>query len=80
MGYGYDYDDVPRDWIPHKSHAMGKEYSDIRSPTGNSPRFYGVQECKKCGGEVLSHPAGRFADFILRRECEVAAIQKEQYD
>lgn len=53
------------------SHVMGKEECEIRCP-GDTPRFYGVTRCIKCGYEILQHPAGKFVDHELTDfECEV---------
>ena len=53
----------------HPTHEMGEWHTDIRSPAG-TPRFYGCQECKKCGAEHIYHSAGRFKDSELLYECE----------
>ena len=53
----------------HSSHEMGDWFTDIRAPVG-TPRFYGCQECKKCGAEHIYHSAGRFKDKELLYPCE----------
>lgn len=50
------------------SHRLTKWRTDIRCPCSTA-RFYLVRECKKCGAEQMSHPAGRFSDGLLAKEC-----------
>ena len=50
--------------VPHPSHKMGKWHTEIRCPA-DTPRFYGVRECKKCGEEEMSHLAGHFLRELL---------------
>ena len=45
----------------HVSHRMGKSFTDVRAPAGTS-RFYGVCQCKGCGGEEIEAAAGQFTD------------------
>ena len=52
----------------HPTHKLGKEYSTILAPAG-TPRFYGVRECKKCGGSIAEHSAGLFIDDELKKPC-----------
>ena len=52
----------------HESHDMTEWRSEIRCPR-DTPRFYSVRNCKKCGGEQLQHPAGKFMDGILKTNC-----------
>jgi hypothetical protein len=52
----------------HKSHRMGKSFTDVRAPAG-TPRFYGVRQCKGCGGEEIEHAAGQFTDYDLVKPC-----------
>lgn len=52
----------------HKTHRMGKAYSDVRAPAG-TPRFYSVRQCKDCGGEEIMHAAGQFTDDDLVQAC-----------
>jgi hypothetical protein len=47
----------------HPSHLMTEERSEVRCP-GSEPRFYGVRECRVCGLEELSHPAGHFLNGL----------------
>jgi hypothetical protein len=54
---------------PHKSHKMGKAYSEILAPCG-TPRFYAVRDCKLCGAGQAEHAAGRFCDPELLKECK----------
>ena len=53
----------------HTSHRMGKSFSDVRAPAG-TPRFYGVRQCKGCGGEEIAHAAGQFTDDDLVKPCQ----------
>lgn len=57
-----------RDKEVHSSHNMTEWRTEIRTPC-NTSRFYGVRNCKECGGEQLSHPAGHFADKWLFDPC-----------
>lgn len=52
----------------HKTHRMGKPFTDVRSPAG-TPRFYGVRQCRDCGAEVIQHAAGQFTDDELVGPC-----------
>ena len=54
---------------PHKSHKMGKVYSEILAPCG-TPRFYVVRDCKLCGAGQAEHAAGRFCDPELLKACK----------
>jgi hypothetical protein len=56
----------------HKSHRMGKAYSDVRAPAG-TPRFYSVRQCKGCGAEEIEHAAGQFTDDALVKSCHTPA-------
>jgi hypothetical protein len=49
---------------PHPSHKMTKEEGQVRSPTGNDPRLYGVRHCIHCKREELQHPAGHFLNGL----------------
>ncbi len=62
---------IASSWKPHPSHRMGRSKSTVWSPAG-TPRFYAVQTCKGCGGQVGRHPAGQFADEALAKNCVVA--------
>jgi len=55
---------------PHKSHKMGKPYSEILAPCG-TPRFYLVRDCEKCRYGQAEHPAGKFCDPELLEKCKV---------
>jgi len=46
--------------MPHPSHKMTEWRTEILSPTGGEPRFYGVRNCELCGEEEWKHPAGHF--------------------
>ena len=52
----------------HSSHQMSEWHTEIRSPAG-TPRFYGVRECTKCGGEESKHPVGHFFEDGLLVPC-----------
>jgi len=54
---------------PHSSHKMSEWDTGIRCP-GSSPRFYNVRACEGCEGEEMRHPAGRFIETELLRECQ----------
>ena len=54
----------------HKSHRMGKSFSDVRAPAG-TPRFYSVKQCRDCQGEEIEHAAGQFTDDDLVAPCRV---------
>ena len=62
--------------VPHPSHKMTAWRTQVRSPTGGEPRFYGVRNCKKCGEEELEHPAGHF----MNRLEEVCGAEQEVGD
>lgn len=61
---------IRKNWLNsiHKSHKMTKWRTEVRAPAG-AARFYGVRNCKNCGFEQIEHPAGRFMDGELKREC-----------
>lgn len=52
----------------HKSHRMGKSFSDVRAPAG-TPRFYSVRQCRGCKSEEIAHAAGQFTDDDLVKRC-----------
>lgn len=56
-------------WQPHVTHEMGEAKPEAWAPSGE-PRYYSVQTCKNCGGQVGRHAAGQFADEELFVECE----------
>ena len=58
----------------HASHCMGKVFTDVRAPAG-TPRFYGVRQCKGCGGEEIEHAAGQFTDDDLVKPCQAGKKQ-----
>lgn len=59
------------DWTPKKEHkhSLGKKEAKVWAPSGTA-RFYSVQTCKKCGGEVGHHSAGHFATAEMFKQCE----------
>lgn len=52
----------------NSSHEMTDWYTKIKAPAG-TPRFYACRSCKNCGGEQYHHPAGKFKDSELLKEC-----------
>ena len=60
----------------HKSHRMGKSFSDVRAPAGTQ-RFYSVRQCKGCNGEEIQHAAGQFTDDDLVKACRAPAKKKK---
>lgn len=52
----------------HESHDMTDWESKIMAPAGTE-RFYSYRECTKCEGAQFHHPAGRFIDNELKKEC-----------
>lgn len=63
----------------HTSHRMGKSFTDVRAPAG-TPRFYGVRQCKGCGGEEIGHAAGQFTDDDLTKPCQGATKRVKPND
>lgn len=59
----------------HKSHRMGKSFSDVRAPAG-TPRFYSVKQCRDCKGEEIAHAAGQFTDDDLVAPCRASRVRK----
>lgn len=68
-----------QEWLNsvHESHVMTDWRTEIRCP-GSTPRFYGVRNCKKCEGEQLQHPAGKFMDGSLKTKCNITGEENEQ--
>jgi hypothetical protein len=52
----------------HKTHRMGKAFSDVRMPA-DTPRFYSVRQCRDCKGEEIEHAAGQSTDDELVKPC-----------
>lgn len=61
--------------VPHPSHKMSKWRTEILAPAG-TPRFYGVRNCKVCGEEEWSHPAGHFL-HKLGYSCVGKGVEEE---
>jgi hypothetical protein len=59
----------------HKSHKMSKVTSEIIAPCG-TPRFYAYRQCENCGAEQYEHPAGKFIDAELNKECTALAEEE----
>lgn len=59
-----------QDWLNSvdESHDMTDWRSEVRAPAGTE-RFYSVRNCVNCEYEMSEHPAGRFMDYQLKREC-----------
>ncbi len=62
-------------YVPHPSHRMTKWRTEILSPNGGEPRFYGVRECLSCGEEEWEHAAGHFL-HSLGQPCDVKRRQR----
>lgn len=58
-------------WEPKKEHKheLGVKEAKVWAPAG-TPRFYSVQTCSKCGGEVGHHSAGHFATPEMFKLCQ----------
>ena len=58
------------EWLDsvHSTHDMNDWHGEVRSPVGTA-RMYSVRQCKKCDYEQARHPAGRFMDYQLTKEC-----------
>ncbi len=59
-----------QEWLDsvHPSHDMNEWHGEIRSPVGTA-RMYSVRQCKNCEYEQSEHPAGRFMDHQLTKQC-----------
>jgi len=57
-------------WINsvHESHDMCDWRTQIMAPAGTE-RFYAYRQCENCEGEQYHHPAGKFMDSYLEKEC-----------
>jgi len=64
--------------VPDITHKMSEWKTEVRCPA-DTPRFYAVRYCIRCGEEELKHPAGHFSGNLLK-PCGIKEKQLLQGD